>query len=138
MLAPYAVYPILKYHGVSFESSLIIIVAWSTVVWLVVTLLTAPTSDEKLSSFYQRIHPGGKGWKRIAAQNPQVKGDTGYTRLFVNWFLGVILVSFSLFGFGKIIFHDYLFGLGLFGVAIIAGVLMFRNMNKMGWEKIAE
>ncbi|MBN2616317.1 MAG: Na+:solute symporter [Bacteroidales bacterium] len=138
MLAPYAVYPILKYHGVSFESSLIVIVAWSTLVWLVVTFLTKPTSDEKLTSFYQRIHPGGKGWKRIAAQNPQVKGDTGYTRLFVNWLLGVILVSFSLFGFGKIIFHDYVMGLELFGVALISGVLMFRNMNKMGWEKIVE
>ncbi len=137
MIAPYFVYPILKIHyHLSFESSLIIVVAWSTLVWLVVTYLTKPTEQAILHSFYRKIHPGGLGWRKIAAELPEVVSDTGYKRLFANWILGVILLLFSLFGTGKIIFHAYGTGFLFFGVALAAGAGIYYNMSKMGWEKI--
>ena len=101
MLAPYAVYPILHFHfRMSYEWILIIIVAWSTVVWLIVTYLTAPTKTEVLIEFYKRVHPGGIGWKPIARLVPEVQGDTGFRMLAVNYVMGCLLVLFSLFGIG--------------------------------------
>ncbi|MFO7977056.1 MAG: sodium:solute symporter family protein, partial [Bacteroidales bacterium] len=85
MLAPYAVYPLLVfYFDFTYEAILIIIVGWSTVVWLTVTFLTRPSSDEKLLAFYTRVHPGGPGWKHIAARLPHVEGDKGFMSLMVN------------------------------------------------------
>lgn len=139
MLAPYAIYPILYFkYQMDFETSLIIIVIWSTVVWLVVTFLTKPTDNEKLLSFYTKVRPGGRGWKPVSDQLPNVVGDKGFGRLFVNWAFGVILVSFSLFGFGKIIFHEYGVGFILLGIALIAAFGIYWNMSKIGWKNISE
>ncbi len=137
MLAPYAIYPILvfKYH-MSYETSLIIIVAWSTIVWMLVTYLTRPTSEQKLIEFYTKVHPGGIGWKPIARKVPQVKGDTGYLQLFANYIFGCLLVMFTLFGFGKIIFKDYVTGFIFIGIALISGVVIYRNLSRIGWEKV--
>lgn len=139
MIAPYFVYPILKIHyHMSFAGALIIVVIWSTLVWLVVTYITKPSDKEMLHSFYRKIHPGGVGWKKISRELPDVKSDTGYKRLFVNWALGIILLLFSLFGTGKIIFQDYLTGTILFIIALLAGTGIYFNMSRMGWAKISK
>ena len=54
MVAPYVIYPVLAFGfdldviQADFELCLIIIVIWSTIVWLSVTFLTKPEKDEKL------------------------------------------------------------------------------------------
>ncbi|MFO7978312.1 MAG: hypothetical protein R6U64_06595, partial [Bacteroidales bacterium] len=137
MLAPYAVYPVLVfYFDFTYEAILIIIVGWSTVVWLTVTFLTRPSSDEKLLAFYTRVHPGGPGWKHIAARLPHVEGDKGFMSLMVNYIAGCFLVMFSLFGIGRLIFGQYL-SAGLYlGVAILAGGIIYYNLSRTGWEKV--
>ena len=141
MIAPYLIFPVLKYvfHldiiKNDFEISLIIIVAWSTLVWLMVTFLTQPTDEEKLRSFYRKVHPGGIGWRKVSTKITDVKGDSGYGYLFLNWFLGCIMVLFFLFGFGKIIFHQYLTGLIFFGIALLSGIFIYFNLGKAGWEE---
>ncbi|MBN1925170.1 MAG: Na+:solute symporter [Prolixibacteraceae bacterium] len=139
MIAPYFVYPLLyfKYH-LDFETSLIIIVAWSTMVWIVVTFLTRPTQKDTLLAFYRKVHPGGAGWKNIASELPGVKGDSGYARLFANWILGCFLVILALFGTGKIILGETMRGLIYFALALVAAWLIFRNMSKTGWKKITD
>jgi solute:Na+ symporter, SSS family len=139
MIAPFMVYPVVyfRYH-MSYENMLLIIVAWSTVVWLTVTFLTKPTETEKLKQFYSTVHPGGKGWKRIAAMLPGVKGDTGFTRLFINYFCGCLLVMMCLFGFGKIIFHEYITGFILLIIGVIAGGVIYRNLSRTGWEDVGK
>jgi solute:Na+ symporter, SSS family len=139
MLAPYVIYPILHFKfKLDFETSLIFIVLWSTVVWLVVTYLTKPTDNEKLKSFYSKVHPGGVGWKNIATQLPNVKGDSGFGRLFANWFLGCLLVMFTLFGTGKIIFGEYFAAVFYFVLAIVAAWLIYRNLTKTGWKELVK
>lgn len=139
MLAPYAVYPILAFHfQLEFEPMLIIIVAWSTLVWLVVTFLTAPTKEEVLFNFYKKVHPGGIGWKHIAQKLPEVKGDKGFPSLFVNYICGCILVLFSLFGIGRLIFGQFVDAGIFFAIALIAGAIIYRNLNKVGWNKVVE
>jgi len=144
MIAPYLIYPVLRYGfgldviSKDFEISLIILVLWSTAVWILVTFLTKPTDDKKLNEFYRKVHPGGMGWQKIQDRLPDVIGDSGYGVLFANWALGVILVLFSLFGFGKIIFKEYLTGFSFLVIALVAGFFIYRNMAKTGWEKISK
>ncbi len=76
ILAPFTIYPFIYKH-IEFPNTLLIIVAWSSLVWILVTLLTKPEREEKLKSFYSRVHPGGVGWKKIADLMPEVKGDSG-------------------------------------------------------------
>src|SRR5437762_8389458 len=45
---------------------MLVTVACSTVVWLVVTMMTAPEPDRILQSFYRRVRPGGPGWARVS------------------------------------------------------------------------
>jgi Na+/proline symporter len=136
MVAPYFVYPFLLHYGVSFEVSLMIIVAWSTVVWLTVTFITKPTDEERLKSFYTRVHPGGSGWKTIAKQLPDVESDKGYRYLFMNWIAGAAMVLFFLFGLGRLIFHEYLAMLIYFTGGSLCAAVIYRNMKRMGWEKV--
>jgi solute:Na+ symporter, SSS family len=127
----------LAFHfKLDFEPTLIIIVAWSTMVWLIVTYLTKPTDNETLLTFYRKVHPGGPGWKHIEAQLPDVKGDKGFGKMFVNYFAGCFLVLFSLFGIGRIIFGQYTSAIIFLSVAAIAGFIIYRNLTRMGWEKV--
>ena len=137
MIAPYFIYPILHFkYKLDFETSLIIIVLRSTIIVVKVTYFTKPTDNEKLKSFYIKVHPGGWGWKKIAKQLPHIKGDSEYGRLFANWLLGCLLVMLSLFGTGKIIFGEYTEALLFFIMAFIAAWLIYRNLKKTGWENI--
>ncbi len=139
MIAPYAVYPILVFkYRMSYESSLIIIVAWSTLVWLVITFLTRPTDESKLRQFYTRVHPGGRGWREIARSLPEVVSDTGFSRLFINYVCGCLLVMFCLFGFGKIIFKEYLEGMLFLIIALANGWVIYRNLSRTGWEQVVK
>lgn len=136
MLAPYMVYPFLKlYTELSYEMILIIIVAWSTLVWVVVTFLTTPTEEKTLRAFYKRVHPGGWGWRKISKDMPEVKGDTGYGRLLINWIAGSVMVMSALFGTGRLIFAEYHSAIIYYFLAVISAAIIIWQMNKLGWRK---
>lgn len=131
MIAPLIIYPIAHYgFGIESPITLYPTVIGTTIVWLVVTYITSPVKEETLRAFYVKIHPGGPGWKQFAAKYPEVKQDSGYGKLFVNWILGVILVYTSLYTFGRLIFNDYTQGLIGLVIALIAGLIIFRNIKE--------
>ena len=84
MMAPLIIYPIATSFGLHSPITLYTVVLGTTLVWLVVTFLTSPVPDEKLKQFYEKVHPGGTGWERIAEQLPHVQGDSGFGRQFIN------------------------------------------------------
>ncbi len=142
MVAPYVIFPVLKFgFGLDpiksdFEFSLIIIVIWSSFVWLLVTFLTQPTDEAKLKEFYTKVHPGGIGWKKISVLLPKVNDDKGYAYLFLNWILGSCSVLFTLFGFGKILLHQYWNGAIFLFLAVLCGISIVLVMNRLGWKRI--
>lgn len=139
MLAPFLVYPWLKtYTDLAFEPILLITVAFSSVVWISITFLTPATEQATLISFYRRVHPGGRGWKNISSQVPDVKSDKGFTQLWVAWLGGCVTVICFLFGTGKIILADYLSALILFTLSGIGIVLISISLKKHGWKKVVE
>lgn len=137
-ITPFIVYGVLYFgkFDVKFPNTLYIIVPITTIAWLITAFITNPTEESKLESFYRRVHPGGIGWKRISEKMTEVKSDSGYYLLFINWIAGIILVYSFLFGIGKIIFGDYIYGFLFLLLGIVAALLIRRNFNKTGWETI--
>ena len=131
MIAPLIIYPVAVY-GFGMESPLTLypIVIGTSVVWLIVTFITKPVEEKKLVEFYRRTHPGGKGWKHIQKLVPEVFEKTGFGRQFVNWLMGIILVYSFLFGIGKIIFADYLTGVLLLLIGLVAAFIIYFNLYK--------
>ncbi|MEZ4821758.1 MAG: sodium:solute symporter family protein [Ignavibacteria bacterium] len=139
-ITPFIVYGVLYFgeYDIKFPETLYIIVPITTIAWIITAYITKPTTDAKLESFYTKVHPGGIGWKKISDKMPQVKSDSGYFLLFINWFAGVVLVYSFLFGVGKIIFGETLVGLVFLLVGISSAFVIKRNFDKVGWETIAK
>ena len=141
-ITPFLVYGFLHFgnkadlFSISFPHTLFIIVPITTLVLIITSFITKPTEESKLIEFYKRVHPGGAGWKKIYEKLPEVKSDSNYFFLFIDWFLGIILVYMFLFGTGKIIFGDYISGFIFIIVGLIAGAIIFYDLNKRGWETI--
>lgn len=136
MIAPFIIFPILTNQGIEFPYTLFIIVPGTTIIWLIVTFLTKPTSEDVLISFYKRIHPGGVMWKKISSKLPEVESDTGFFRAFINWFFGVILVYSFLFGTGKLIFGEYQYFLIYLLISMISVFIIYKNLSKVGWKTV--
>ena len=112
---------------------MLITVAISTVVWLIVTYMTKPESDATLDTFYHRVRPGGRGWRRIAARlGYGDEGIEGGAITWSNWVAGVAAVYTSLFGIGKLIFGETLTGVILLGVAAFCFWWIARSFRTSG------
>lgn len=130
MIAPLVIYPVAKY-GFGLESPITLypIVLGTTIVWLIVTFITQPEKEEVLINFYKKVHPGGIGWKNIDSLLPDVKGDSGFGKMFINWISGVVLVYTFLFGIGEIIFANFLSGTIYFCISIISAFIIYKNFD---------
>lgn len=137
-VTPFIVYGILHFgkFSVKFPETLFIIVPITTAAWLITAFITKPTEENKLAEFFKRVHPGGYGWKRIAAKHPEVRVDTGYITLLFDWVCGIILVYMFLFGIGKIILGDYLIGVIYLVLGFLAGMIIMRHIDKLGWSDV--
>jgi Na+/proline symporter len=135
-VTPFVVYAILYFGNfdIKFPNTLYIIVPITTIAWLVTMYLTKPVEENKLLTFYSRVHPGGVGWKAIMPKAPDVVPDRGYAYLFADWVCGIILVYMFLFGIGKIILGDYIAGLIYIIIGLAAGWIIMKHIDMLGWE----
>ncbi|HNR67598.1 MAG TPA: Na+:solute symporter [bacterium] len=139
MIAPLVIYPIARYgFGMQSPITLYPTVLGTTAVWLIVTYITRPVDHRVLLSFYRRIHAGGIGWKPIAAELPGVKGDSGFGRLFLDWFCGVVVVYTALFGIGELIFANYLKAALYFVAGGLAALIIYRDLQSRGWQELSQ
>jgi hypothetical protein len=111
---------------------MIVTVGITSVVWIAVTMLTQPEPIDKLVAFYRRVRPEGPGWNGIAAQAElsEAHAEGRLSLQIFNWILGVALIYGSLFGIGKLIFKEWGTGLLFLAIAIVAGVLISRNLSR--------
>ena len=136
MITPFVLLPFLRYYEIVFPITLFYLVSITTVVWVVVTFLTKPTDEKVLISFYRKIHPGGILWKKISSNLPEVKSDSGFFAMFVNWLFGVILVYSILFGTGSLLFGNYTELFIYMGAAIISIFIIYKNLSAIGWKTV--
>ena len=138
MITPFIVFPIIRFYGIEFPNTLFYLVGATTVVWITVTYLTRPTDNEVLFSFYRKIHPGGVLWKKVSSQLPDVKSDSGFFAMFVNWIMGVLLVYSMLFGSGSFIFGDMKTTLICLALAVVSVFVIYRNLSEAGWKTLVK
>lgn len=113
-----------------FPDSLFVIVLLTTIAWVLITYVTPPTNQSTLLNFYNRVHPGGIGWKKIQLLCPDIIGDKNYRYSFYCWLLGVFLIYSFLFGTGNILFGDPWQGAGFICLACASGYGIFHILSK--------
>jgi solute:Na+ symporter, SSS family len=110
----------------------------TTVVWLTVTFLTKPEPSSILLPFYRKVRPSAQLWKPIADQAPDIiQRKDGLSNLR-NWGLGCVMIYLALFGIGKILFGEYLTAAIFLCVSIAAFTMMYRSLQKKGWDVLGK
>ncbi len=110
---------------------IILIVAFTTIVWLAVTFLTRPDDPAKLLAFYEKVRPGGF-WGPIARLHGRRYGLQAYP--FIGWGLAIVMILFFLLGIGKLVFLEWRTGLVYFAGGALSAFLLSLTINKIDWE----
>ena len=100
--------------------ALVATVALTTVVWLAVTYLTAPTDADTLQRFYRLARPAGPGWGPVRRAVPDAAPVTNLNLAFAGWVAGCAFVYSALFGMGHVL-------LGHGAAAVIAAVVFIAS-----------
>jgi Na+/proline symporter len=123
---------------VDFAWIMIITVAVTTVVWLTVTLLTKPESDQTLVKFYSRARPGVTGWGPVARLAPEVRSSNNGWYSALDWVSGCALIYGVLFGTGKLLLGEWASGLSLLGLGLSGGAVIWWDLSRRGWSSVVE
>jgi len=113
-----------------FPYTLFYIAGCTTLLWLIITFMTKPVDEKVLTSFYERVKPGGRLWKPIAEKMPHIKPVINFKDLAICWISGVIMVYMALFGIGKLLFGEYLTAVVYFAVVAVAAWIITMNIRK--------
>jgi len=116
----------------------LITVAVTTVVWLSVTLLTKPEPEEVLLAFYRRVRPSPALWGPIARKATDIEPSRDGLFNLVDWLSGVAMIYAFLFGVGRIIFGQVLAGAAFLAAGLAFGAVIYVDLNRRGWETLAE
>ena len=111
--------------------NIILIVFFTTLVWIIVTFLTPPDTIEKLRAFYEKVRPGGF-WSPALAEKE--RGSQMKLHPFLGWLLSVLLILFLLQGIGKLIFLRWQEGILYLLGGSLAGFFLKKVINKINWE----
>ncbi|MDG2123090.1 MAG: hypothetical protein P8J87_05290, partial [Verrucomicrobiales bacterium] len=124
-------------HGMEGWQVFVLNVAVTSAAWIAVTFLTRPTEVEKLESFCRLVRPPGKGWDVVyrgaADAGKAIAGGEGRANLgrgVLNMTLGCVGVYGILLGTGCLLYGNVLPGAGLFLVAAVSGVALFRGWGR--------
>ena len=88
------------------NGTLFVTVGFTTVVWLIVTYLTAPTEDLTLSKFYNLVKPLGS-WSRFRNSNESTPDEGKIMLLVLCWISAIVMTYSILFLTGKIILQEW-------------------------------
>lgn len=113
-------------------------VAITTAVWLIVTFLTAPESEQTLVAFYKRTAPSLTGWRPIARLAPDVRPRQDGLHNLLDWICGCVLIYGVLFGVGKLLFGNVILGLSLMAAGLLAGLIIYWDLSRRGWSSVVD
>jgi len=125
-LGLFGTHPLLQFP---FSAALTVFI--SMPVWFTVTLLTRPVSDDHLVRFYEKVRPGGHGWKRIAARVPGSESDGPGVMTFVRIALGITALFSFLIGTGKMILGAPETGGGILALGTVAFLILCLSLRRI-------
>jgi len=128
----------LGFDPIANDIQLVLGVAITTVSWVVVTLLTSPSDKTTLNEFYKITQPGGPGWDKVVSDAKEDGIDLDTEKRAWNvptgilcMLVGSVGIYGALFSTGYFIYGEYLEGLILFSVTILAFFLLRKLMKKL-------
>lgn len=107
-----------------------VIVAVTTISWILATFATSPTDKVTLNSFYKKIHPMG-AWEPVRKGLNMPKPEGSLTWLGVCWLSAIIMTYSILFMFGKLIFQEWMDFLIYLSAAIAGGLILIYASGKV-------
>ena len=111
---------------ISDSAALIASVAFTTVVWVAVTLLTPPTDQATLIRFYECTRPAGPGWNAVRAHTPLPPSPDSVPQMLLGWTAGVTFVYAGLFGTGNFIYGHTANAIVCVALFVASGVALIR------------
>jgi solute:Na+ symporter, SSS family len=103
----------------------------TTVVWITVTLMTAPVDHATLLRFYELTRPAGRGWAEFRAESSLPPSPDSLPQMMLGWTAGVMFVYAGLFGTGSLIYGRISQSI-LWGVLfVISGVVLMRVVMRV-------
>lgn len=125
--------------GLDASTKLLIGVGTTTLIWVTVTYLTPPETDAVLLRFYAKVRPSSRSWKQFLMQKeptqfPNDLPKNDLSRSLLCMILGVVGTYALLFGTGKCIYGENLMGVLLIGIALISGVLLYRQFQYLNFD----
>jgi dTDP-glucose pyrophosphorylase len=116
---------------------LLVSVGVTTVVWITVTLVTAPVDHATLLRFYELTRPAGRGWAAFRAESSLPPSPDSLPRMLLGWTAGVMFVYSGLFGTGSLIYGRIAQSI-MWGVLfIVSGVVLTRVVMRV-WSAESE
>ena len=128
-------------NNFSVEEKLIIGVTITTISWLIVTLITPPSSMETLQNFYKKIQPGGPGWKKVIEES-EAKG-INITGKKEKWdvpsgilcmLFGSISVYSILFGIGYLLYSKTTTGIIFMLISVLSVMVLMKFWKRLSTE----
>tara|TARA_B100001142_G_scaffold5980_1_gene6062 strand:- start:303 stop:2111 length:1809 start_codon:yes stop_codon:yes gene_type:complete len=115
------------------------VVLFTTVVWVAVTLFTNPDSTETLINFCRKTNPGGPGWKKIKNEalrkNIELKNEPekawSVPLGIVCMLLGSFAVYSILFSTGYFIYGEINNGITFLVIGLSFAIFLKHNWNKL-------
>ncbi len=130
--------PFVGQESVVFAKTALTTTLFTTLAWVIVTLVTKPEPQEKLESFYRKVRPDVLGWKPVARRLTGVPETRELAANLKAWVLGCAMVYLALFGAGKLLLHEPGLGTLLLMSAAICAVLLYRDIaRRWGTETVA-
>ena len=114
------------------------VVLFTSIIWLSVTYMTRPESDEVLRKFYKKTQPGGPGWEMVIQKAK--KNKVNLDKKDRSWnvpsgilamLLGCGLIYSIMFATGYWIYGQYTSASALTTSSFIFGILLVKT-----WKKI--
>ncbi len=107
------------------------IVLGTTLIWITVTFVTKPVDRKVLVSFFEKVYPGGIGWRKISREIRSASPGTNFGMLFINWICGVGAIYATMYGIGKILFSEYLYGIIALIIACILSCIIYDLISHL-------
>tara|TARA_B100001059_G_C17816749_1_gene575747 strand:+ start:607 stop:2439 length:1833 start_codon:yes stop_codon:yes gene_type:complete len=110
-----------------------IVVLITSIVWVTVTFLTKPETDETLRKFYKKTTPGGPGWARILNTFPDTSFIENENKKkwtvpsgILAMILGCFMVYGAMFATGNFLYGNYKLASGLLLLVIFSVFLLIK------------
>ena len=114
------------------------VVLITSVIWITVTYMTPAEDKSVLQTFYQKIQPGGPGWKKVIDEAE--KGNINITDDSQGWsvplgitamLLGCVMIYAAMFATGYWIYGDYIRASIITTISAVFAALLVRTWKKV-------